>query len=164
VSAGAECNGMCNGTCKTTPGSATCTGECHGTCSVTTTAPTCNGQLSCMGSATCHADCQAQAQASLNCSPPQVTFDVQGDDKLLTAFQTHLSDIGKAFSDTLELESLITASGGVASQTADTFDAIGSVGAAGAACITSQASVVTNIQASVQVSVSASVTVSGSSS
>jgi len=155
---------MCNGTCKTTPGSATCTGECHGTCSVTTTAPTCNGQLSCMGSATCHADCQAQAQASLNCSPPQVTFDVQGDDKLLTAFQTHLSDIGKAFSDTLELESLITASGGVASQTADTFDAIGSVGAAGAACITSQASVVTNIQASVQVSVSASVTVSGSSS
>jgi hypothetical protein len=114
-----------------------------------------------MGSAQCHSDCQAQAQASLNCSPPQVQFDVEGDDKLYASFQKHLSDIGTAFSDTLELKDLLVGSGGVASQTESTFTAIGDVGAAGVSCIASQASVVSHAQASIMVSISASATVSG---
>ncbi len=161
VSAGAMCSGMCNGTCSSTPGSATCMGECHGTCSATTTPVTCNGQLTCMGSAQCHSDCQAQAQAKLNCSPPQVQFAVEGDDKLFASFQAHLADIGKAFSDTLELKDLLIGSGGIASQTESTFSAIGDIGTAGASCIAMQASVISSAQASISVSVSASATVSG---
>jgi hypothetical protein len=114
-----------------------------------------------MGSAQCHGDCQAQAQASLNCSPPQVQFDVEGDDKLFASFQKHLADIGKAFSDTLELKELLIGSGGIASQTESTFSAIGDIGVAGASCIASQASTISSAQASISVSVSASATVSG---
>jgi hypothetical protein len=111
-----------------------------------------------MASATCHGDCQAQAQAKLNCAPPQVTFDVEGNATLYTSFSTHLADIGKAFSDTLALKDLVAT---VAGQTSMTFSAIGDVGAGGIACITAQAQAVLNVQASIKVSVSASATVSG---
>jgi hypothetical protein len=164
VAAGATCSGMCNGTCSYTPGSATCMGECHGTCSAQVSPPTCTGSLNCKASATCHGDCQAQAQARLECSPPQVNFDIEGDATLYASFQTHLGDIGKAFSDTLALKDLILGTNGIASQTASTFSAIGDVGAAGGACIISQASAVGNVTTSINVSVSASATVSGSSS
>jgi hypothetical protein len=117
-----------------------------------------------MGTATCHGDCQAQAQASLECSPPQVNFDIEGDAALYASFQTHLGDIGKAFSDTLALKDLILGSNGIASQTESTFSAIGDIGAAGIACVGSQLSAVGNVTASINVSVSASATVSGSSS
>jgi len=117
--------------------------------------------LNCQGSATCHGDCQAQAQASLNCSPPQVSFDIEGNAQLYTSFQTHLTDIGSAFNDTLALKGLI---GNVVNQTGSTFSAIGDVGAAGLACIGSEVQVASNVQASVSVSVSASATVSGQSS
>jgi hypothetical protein len=164
VAAGASCSGMCNGTCSYTPGTATCMGQCHGSCSAEVSSPTCTGKLDCSASATCHGDCQAQAKAKLECSPPQVSFDIEGDAALFTSFQTHLGDIGKAFGDTTELASLITGSGGVASQTASVFSAIGDVGAAGVGCIAAQASAVMNIQASISVSVTASATVSGSGS
>jgi hypothetical protein len=159
VAAGAMCSGTCNGTCSYTPGSATCMGECHGMCSAAVTPPTCTGMLNCSGSAECHGDCQAQAQASLNCSPPQVAFDVEGDASLYTAFQANLADIGKAFNDTIELKDLISP---IASKTAATFSAIGDIGVAGASCVASEISVAGMVQASVSVSVSASATVSGS--
>jgi hypothetical protein len=115
--------------------------------------------LKCSGSAECHGDCQAQAQASLNCSPPQVMFDIQGDAALYASFQTHLADIGTAFNDTIELNTLV---GPIANKTASTFSAIGDIGAAGVACVASELSVATKVSASVSVSVSASATVSGS--
>ena len=127
-------------------------------CSAAVTPPSCTGMLNCSGSAECHGDCQAQAQASLNCSPPQVQFDVEGDASLYAAFQANLSDIGLAFNDTLALKDLI---GPIANKTASTFSAIGDIGAAGATCVASELSVVGNVQASVSVSVSASATVSG---
>jgi hypothetical protein len=136
-------------------------GECHGMCSAAISKPTCTGMLNCQGSATCHGDCQAQASASLKCSPPQVSFDVEGNAQLYTSFSTHLADIGQAFSDTLALKGLITT---VAGQTSSTFSAVGDIGAAGIACIGAQAQAVANVQASISVSVSASATVSGSSS
>jgi hypothetical protein len=117
--------------------------------------------VSCQGSATCHGDCQAQAKATLNCSPPQVSVDIEGDAPLYASFTTHLADIGTAFDDTLALKDLI---GNVAGQTETTFSALGDVGAAGVACLGSQAQAVVNVQASISVSVSASATVSGQSS
>jgi hypothetical protein len=161
VSAGASCSGMCNGTCSYTPGMATCMGECHGSCSAQVSPPTCTGTLDCMASATCHGDCQAQAQAKLDCSPPQVSFDIEGDSALYSTFQNHLADIGKAINDTTELSSLILGTNGIAAQTESVFSAIGDIGAAGIACVGSQVQAVGNIKASVTVSVSASATVSG---
>lgn len=117
-----------------------------------------------MASATCHGDCQAQAQAKLDCAPPQVQFDIVGDAALYASFQTHLTDIGNAVSHTLALKDLIIGSNGIASQTEATFSAIGEVGAGGLACIASQATAVINVQASIKVSVSATATVSGQSS
>ena len=90
-----------------------------------------------------------------------MSFDIEGDATLYASFSSHLADIGKAFNDTIALKGLI---GNVAGQTASTFSAIGDVGAAGIACIGSQAQAVVNVQASISVSVSASATVSGSSS
>ncbi len=78
--------------------------------------PTCTGSLNCKASATCHGDCQAQAQAKLECSPPQVNFDIEGDAALYASFQARLGDIGKAFSDTLALKDLILGSNGIASR------------------------------------------------
>lgn len=161
VAAGAMCTGTCDGTCSYTPGAATCMGQCHGTCSAKVSPPTCTGKLDCMASATCHGDCQAQAKAKLDCAPPQVQFDIQGDAALYTSFQTRLADIGKAFSDTLALKDLV---GTVTGQTGDTFTAIGDVGVGGLSCVASQGQAVLNVQASISVSVSASATVSGTSS
>jgi hypothetical protein len=117
--------------------------------------------LNCMGTATCHGDCQAQAKASLHCVPPNVTVDIVGDAQLFASFQARAAEIGKAFNDTKELASLILGSGGVASQTESVFTAIGDIGAAGIGCVGSELSVAGNVSASINVSVSASATVSG---
>jgi hypothetical protein len=114
-----------------------------------------------MGSAECHGDCQAQAQASLNCSPPQVTLEIQGDATLYTSFQTHLADLGTALNNTAELESLAPP---IANKTADAFSSIGSIGAAGTTCVASELNVAGQVTTSVSVSVSASATVSGTAS
>jgi hypothetical protein len=164
VAAGATCSGTCNGTCTYTPGMAACNGECHGSCMAAVSPPTCTGKLDCTASAECHGDCQAQAKAKLECSPPQVNFNVQGDAKLYAAFNMYLADIGLAFNQTLELKDLILGSDSVLSHTEAAFSAVGDIGAAGASCLVAQASVVAHATASVQVSVSASATVSGSSS
>jgi hypothetical protein len=111
-----------------------------------------------MGGVECHSDCQAQAQAKLNCSPPQVSLDIVGDAKLYASFSTHLTDIGTAINDTVELNILLPP---IASKTAATFSAIGDIGAAGAGCVASQLMVAAHASASVMVSVSASATVSG---
>ena len=161
VAAGAMCNGTCNGTCSYMPGSAMCSGTCHGMCTGMASPPTCTGQLNCMGSAECHGDCQAQAKASLNCSPAQVQLDIEGDAKLFTSFQGHLADIGAAFNGTLALKDLIPP---IASKTAATFSAIGDVGVSGAACVASELTVAAHASASINVSVSASASVSGKSS
>jgi hypothetical protein len=110
-----------------------------------------------MVNASCHADCQAQASATLNCSPPQLQIVVTGDDALFTSFQTRQAELGAALQATLQLKDPIAS---VASQTVTTF---GSVTAAGAGCVTSQLSLAANVQASITVSVSASASVQGKS-
>ncbi len=155
VAAGASCSGTCNGTCTYTPGSATCSGTCHGSCSATTTPPTCTGSLNCGASASC----QGQASASVSCPPPQVTVAVTGDALLATAYQQFSSDLGTAINETVAIKQPI---GTLASNTLSTFQALGDVGAGGAACIASQATAISNVQASLSVSVSASASVSGS--
>jgi hypothetical protein len=158
VMAGAMCNGMCNGTCSYTPGSATCTGECHATCDAPVSPPTCNGMLSCMGSEECHADCQGQASASLNCAPPQVTVQILGDAALAATFQSHLVELGNAAAQTAALTGPI---GSVAGKTLATFSALGNVGLSGASCLASELQVATTASVHLQVCVSAQATVSG---
>src|SRR5260370_38849332 len=101
------CNGMCNGKCVYTQGSAMCNGECHGMCTATTTPPTCTGTLNCMGSAECHSNCQASASAHVNCPPPQAQVTITGDAALFGAFQAHLDDIGTAVNLTLALKNAV---------------------------------------------------------
>jgi hypothetical protein len=84
-----------------------------------------------------------------------LAIDISGDSALFTSFNNHIADLGAAMQATAALAPTI---GNVAGQGVSTF---GSVTAAGAACFTSQASTVLNIQASISVSVSASATVQG---
>lgn len=111
-----------------------------------------------MGSAECHADCQAQASAQVTCPPPQANVIITGDDALYGSFQSHLTDIGTAYNLTVALKDPIAKT---AAKTADTFTAIGNVGAAGITCIASQTPTVLSVNASISVSVSAQATVSG---
>jgi hypothetical protein len=114
--------------------------------------------LSCNGSATCHADCQSQASASLNCSPPQVQLAVTGDDNLAAAFQGRLADLGLALEWTLALKDPVAQ---IASQSVNTAGAFGNISAAAVGCLAAQATALTQVQASISVSVSASATVQG---
>jgi hypothetical protein len=157
VQAGAMCSGTCKGSCAVTPGSASCNGTCHGTCTGTASPPTCTGTLNCNVNAKCHADCQAQANASLHCSQPTLTVAVTGDDLLLASFNARQEELAAALQATTQLATPIM---DVAGQTATVF---GDVSAAGVACIASQATLVTSVSVNIKVSVSASATVNGQS-
>jgi hypothetical protein len=86
---------------------------------------------------------------------------VTGDDLLLAAYTQFSDDIGTAFNQTLAIKGPITT---LAGETLSSFQAIGDVGAGGAACVASTLSGAGNITASLNVSVSASASVSGSTS
>lgn len=86
---------------------------------------------------------------------------VTGDALLLAAYQQFSGDIGTAFNQTLAIKGPITT---LAGETLGAFQAIGDVGAGGAACVATTLSGAGSVTASLNVSVSASASVSGSTS
>jgi len=84
---------------------------------------------------------------------------VTGDALLYAAYQQFSGDIGTAINQTIALKGPITT---LAGQTVSAFEAIGDIGAGGAACVATTLSGAGSITASLNVSVSASASVSGS--
>jgi hypothetical protein len=121
----------------------------------------CTGELDCDASAECHGNCEAQAQARIDCPPPEATVVVEGDAELLRALQAHIEDFGTAVNLAAALSTPIA---DVAGRSIDAFDAVGDVGIAGAACFGTSLTAALSAQASISVSVeaSASLSVSGS--
>jgi hypothetical protein len=156
-----ECDGSCNGTCTYTPGMATCRGGCHGECSAALSPPVCKGELDCDASAECHANCEARAQAQIDCPPPEATVAVSGDADLLRAIASRIDDFGTAINLTLALTDPIA---DVATRSIDAFDAVGEVGIAGAACFGTSLNAALEAQVSISVSVEASASFDASSS
>jgi hypothetical protein len=101
-----ECDGMCQGTCEMTA-KGTCSGQCKGTCEYTPPMATgmceggatvkceasASGSVECNGkcegevtppsaSAECEASAKAEAQANVECTPPQVTLEYTLDASL----------------------------------------------------------------------------------
>ncbi|HTV17653.1 MAG TPA: hypothetical protein VMG12_03255 [Polyangiaceae bacterium] len=83
LSVAAECSGSCTGKCLVTPpsggceGSASCRGSCEGSCT-----GGCEGNFTppsasamCDASVDCQASARAEANASLECTPPQLKID-----------------------------------------------------------------------------------------
>jgi hypothetical protein len=156
VGGGIMCNGTCNGNCKYTPGSATCQGECHGSCSAQVSPPTCTGSVDCTASAQCHASCQASATASIDCSKPEVTIAISGNDDailLSAAVHNHLAEWGEAVSLLAALKTPIQSFG---STGIDAFSALGDVGLTGGVCLAQSVSVAAQASVSINVSVTAS--------
>ena len=161
VSGGVQCNGTCQGKCVYTPGKADCKGECHGTCTGEASPPRCDGTIDCKGQAECSASCDGKAQASVSCDKPTAQVTVVGNVKLQKAIEANLSLWGEAFNLTLALKEPIATLGG---KTGAAFSAIGDVGIAGAACVTSSLSVFVQAQAHISVSAQASLSLSAKSS
>lgn len=154
------CDGRCNGTCTYTPGTATCRGRCHGECSLALSPPVCTGELECDASAECHASCEAQGRARVECPPPEATVTVDGDAELMRALAAHIDEFGAAVNLTLALRDPIAE---VASRSLAVFDALGDVGIAGAACFASSVSIAASAQVSISVSVEASASLAAGS-
>lgn len=79
-SAGAsgKCGGQCSGSCELAA-SASCEGTCRGECSVEMKAPKCEGEVTPpKASAECDANCNAQVQAEVECTPPRIALRMQG--------------------------------------------------------------------------------------
>jgi len=73
-----ECKGSCQGSCKM-KAKAECKGTCTGSCSVEMKAPKCTGEVKPPKmSAECKAQCDAQVNAKLECSPAKVAVKVDG--------------------------------------------------------------------------------------
>ncbi len=79
----ASCNGTCSGKCLVNQGSASCTGDvsCRGECSGSCTGG-CEGTFTppsasamCDATVDCQASAKAEANASLDCTPPQLKVD-----------------------------------------------------------------------------------------
>jgi hypothetical protein len=155
------CDGSCNGTCTYTPGMAVCRGRCHGECSAALTPPVCTGELSCDASAECHASCEAQGRARVDCPPPEASVVVDGDAELLRAISAHIEEFGAAVNLTLALRDPIAE---VAGSSLAVFDALGDVGVAGAACFASSIGVAASAEVSIEVSIEASASLTASSS
>jgi hypothetical protein len=113
--------------------------------------------LNCMGSADCHASCQASVQADASCHGT-ANLVVEGDAKLYAAMNAHIGDIEDAFAATFALKDPIAA---LAGKTVATFQALGDIGVSGAACIGSSLTLAAQASASINVSVSASASIQG---
>ncbi len=95
LAAAAECNGSCSGKCLVDQGNAACTAEasCRGTCSAGCTG-SCEGNFTppsahvdCEAEAECQASAKAEANASLECTPPQLTVSYAFEGNINAAAQ-----------------------------------------------------------------------------
>jgi hypothetical protein len=89
----------------------------------------------------------------VNCPPPKARVNVQGDLELYNAIRARIDEFGEAVNLTIALKDPIKR---VAGQTIAALQAIGDVGASGAACFASSVSAAVEAEASINVSVSAS--------
>ncbi len=89
--AAAKCEGKCSGTCLVEQGSASCTAEaeCRGTCDAKCSGG-CKGEATppsasanCEATADCQASASAQANASLECTPPSLEIGFAFNAKLM---------------------------------------------------------------------------------
>lgn len=99
IQADGTCKGTCKGTCEVTAPSAQCSGSCKGSCSASCKASAnasvkCDGKCSgdfeplkceggkleggCKVDAKCDGNCDASVSAKAECTPPQITVEVQG--------------------------------------------------------------------------------------
>jgi len=113
-----------------------------------------------MASAECRGSCDAQANATIDCSKPQATVVVEGDLKLQKALEAHIDEWAVAFNMLAALKDPVAA---FASKTAATFQALGDIGVAGVSCVGTALSASAKASASVSVSVTASASISSSS-
>jgi hypothetical protein len=80
--ANASCSGTCKGSCSascTATAKGKCEGECSGKCDVEMKAPKCSGNVKPPEmSAECKANCDAEANAKLECRPASVAVKIDG--------------------------------------------------------------------------------------
>ncbi|MFO0660050.1 MAG: hypothetical protein U0165_09505 [Polyangiaceae bacterium] len=169
-SASASCSGKCSAKCSATPPNVKCEGKivCNGTC---TGKATCSGKVtppSCSASAECQSSCQASVQAKANCTPPQVTYVVEGSgaanaqaffDVLTTEIPTLLlvaETKGKIAADIIA-----TAGGNISGALQSAVNAGGKAAVCAGVAITAFAEASVSVSASVKVSASASASASG---
>lgn len=168
-----ECKGECSGSC-TMSAQAECSGTCTGSCSVEFKEPKCTGTVKPPEmSAECKANCDAEVNANLECTPGHVfvkaegAADVQAAATLRAAIEKNLPALLKVsvgMKDRVAgVASNVQASlEGVKGAIQGGGDAALKIGGCLAASLEAQASAAVSIDVSVKASASASGSVSGS--
>jgi hypothetical protein len=167
----ATCNGTCKGTCSAScevAAKGECKGECSGKCDVEMKAPKCSGTVKPPEmSAECKANCDAEVNGKLECTPASVMVkldgaaDAQAAAKLKGALTKNLPAIFKVtlgMKDKLEgvVGSVKGSLEGVQAAVTSGGDAALKVGACFAASLDAQAKAAVSIDVSVKASASAS--------
>jgi hypothetical protein len=167
-----KCGGTCKGTCSAScemQGKADCKGSCSGGCSVEMKAPKCSGEVKPPEmSAECQANCDAELNANVECTPAGVVVKLEGAadadaaGKLQAALEANLPALLKV---TLGMKGRLE---GVMANVQASVEGIGAVvkgaGTAGLkvmGCVTAAVQAQAQASASINVSVSASASASG---
>jgi len=170
-----SCSGNCKGSCSascTMEGKADCKGSCSGGCSVEMKAPKCSGEVKPPEmSAECQANCDAELNANVECTPAGVVVKIEGAadaeaaSKLKAAFEANLPALLKV---TIGMKGRLE---GVMASVQASVEGLSAVvkggGAAAlkvAGCITGAVKAQAEASASINVSVSASASASGEAS